>query len=131
MKNMQKPSKTYVSQRFFEGQRWQNRIRPRSRLKVSIAREALPFEEYLERFGKEYDDPTERLSLISEPILNGNRMKSGRYAMRQRLFEQRRSQIEAQNGRGSWRAGYNELTDATYEELQQRMGYRKDMGHLT
>lgn len=71
--------------------------------------QALSFEDYCNRFGKEYEDADE-------------------YVLRKSIFEQRAAEIAAQNAKGTtWKAGFNDLTDLTNEELKQRLGYRKEL----
>ncbi|CAL1125860.1 unnamed protein product [Cladocopium goreaui] len=51
-----------------------------------------------------------------------------RYLLRKSIFEQRAAEIAAQNAKGTtWKAGFNDLTDLTNEELKQRLGYRKEL----
>eukprot|EP00913_Durusdinium_trenchii_P027590 g25878.t1 len=74
---------------------------------VAFHVKALNFDDYLQRYGKDYDDPEE-------------------YAYRKALFDQRAARIDAQNAMGTWKAGFNDFTDATPEELKRMMGYRKE-----
>lgn len=75
---------------------------------VAFHVKALNFDDYLQRYGKDYDDPEE-------------------YAYRKALFDQRAARIDAQNAMGTWKAGFNDFTDATPEELKRMMGYRKEL----
>jgi len=70
--------------------------------------EAFNFDDYCNRFGKDYEDSEE-------------------YLLRKSIFEKRAAQIAAQNAKGTWKAGFNDLTDLTEVELKQRLGYRKEL----
>jgi len=83
---------------------------PRSSLLQVQAGMTARFEQYRLQFARKYADGTEE------------------HQMRQRLFAERVSKIEAHNSdhnSHSWRAGINHLTDRTEEELLQLRGFRR------